>query len=205
MKWIMVMGAVLALSPVAFGAASFSLTESGGSATAVNAQAGTTISVDLHMTAASTVKVFSLGLLGSTSGIFDVSARTWDAALGAPDDDINFVGSALDSPTANAGALREVGKPFPAGPSVLETIDLDIDSGATLNTKYTISMVAPGTGGNIYVSYEDGTSGDSAPGVDACALGDVTLSTYDVTIVPEPASMLLLAGALPFLRRRRSA
>ena len=205
MKWIMVMGAVLALSPVAFGAASFSLTESGGSATAVNAQAGTTISLDFSMTAASTVKTVSLGLLSSGTGIFEVSARDWDSALGTPDDDPAFEDpGALDSPTADVGGLRDATPlPFPAGPSVLSTFDLDIDSGATLNQTYTITMVGPGSAGSIYVNYEDGTSGDSGGGYDYGT--NVTLGSYEVTIVPEPASMLLLAGALPFLRRRRSA
>jgi hypothetical protein len=30
------------------------------------------------------------------------------------------------------------------------------------------------------------------------------LTGLDVTIVPEPATMLLLLGAVPFLRRRRA-
>ena len=200
MKWIMVMGAVLALSPAAFGAATFTLTESGGSATAVDAQPGDTISVDLHMTAASAAKVFSLGLLQSNTGIFDVSARTWNSG-GAPVDDPTFVSSvtSLDSPTSDAGATAQT--TFPAGPSVVETFDLDINGGAA-NGVYTITMVGPGQAGMIYVQYADGTSGDSMAGYDYGS--DVTLGTFQVT-VPEPASMLLLAGALPFLRRRRSA
>ena len=200
MKWIVVMGAVLALSPVAFGAASFTLTESGTTATAVYAEAGDTISIDLHMTAESSVDAIGLALEASTTGIFDVSARTWASGLGVPIDQPTFLSDpGLDTKTNNAGAASQTGFPFPAGPSVLETIDLDIDTGAD-DGVYIISIADPG--GGLYVQYVDTGAGENNDGYD---YGEgLILGTFEVTI-PEPASMLLLVGALPFLRRRRSA
>ena len=204
MKWIMVMGAVLALSPVAFGAASFTLTESGGSATAIEAEAGTTISLDFQLTGEGTADVVSFGLEASSTGIFDVSGQTWATALGAVQVEPKFLSiPGLDTKSYDGGGMAATGKAFPAGPSVLETIDLDIAAGATLNQTYTITLVNPLPSGMLLVQYTDTGLGENSDGYDYGA--GLTLGSYEVTIVPEPASMLLLVGALPFLRRRRAA
>jgi hypothetical protein len=96
----------------------------------------------------------------------------------------------------NFGGLHDAYYWFASSfPRRLALITLESDGDAGPNTApgvYTISIGDAGGGIGIY---EAGSHTNQDP----------TLGTFEVTITPEPASILLLVGALPFLRRRRSA
>ena len=208
MKWIMVMGAVLALSPVAFGAAHFSLATAGGSATAISVLPGTTISVDLNVVADDTIASFSAFLNASATGVIDGSTRTWksppgDAFFESGADDL---GGGLDTLSLDIGGVSNTSADW-ASSCTIETFSLIVDAGAE-NQTLTITVAEDPTL-SAYVEYSPGsTEGEFGDGYEyGTVMGgtELTFGSYEVNIIPEPASMLLLAGALPFLRRRRSA
>ena len=208
MKWIMAIGAVLAIPALAFGAASYTLTAGGSGmsgATAVTIDPGDSFSIDLGITQEGTgVAAFDGALTASSNSTFYVTGRTWFLEGGANGENVytpNWVNDTNKWLETSAHAGQNFGSVKPGSyaywaasvfPSVTQTIDLDSSAIAEAGT-YTISMGSAGGGIQIYDS--DGVAKQET----------LTLGSYQVTITPEPASMLLLAGALPFLRRRRSA
>ena len=205
MKWIMAMVAVLALPGLAFGAASMTLTEHGGSAT--TAEIGTlagTIVIDLNVDFDDTLGCdgFNLALRETTGTVFEVTARSSPLTDFSPMtadgtlldyavEDIFSMGN-LGGERSSAGTWAHTGSD-----QVFLELTLSYPAGLTLGNTYTIN---PGRTNKVIattVSVKDNTGL-----VDQTPLG---LNGIDITVVPEPASMLLMVGALPFLRRRRSA
>ena len=213
MKWIMAMGAVLAIPVLAFGAASYTLTNGGSGmagATAITVCKLTdpSFSIDLGITQgdANGVSGFDGAMQASSNNVFYMTARTW---LLASDVDENTGPATLTNdtnkwletsphPGQNIGCIHKADlNPmgyWPAGdwPQVAERMTFSVDSNAP-NATYTITVGDAGGGVAIYDGMGDY---EQTP---------LTIGTYEVTVIPEPASMLLLAGLLPFLRRRRSA
>jgi hypothetical protein len=117
-----------------------------------------------------------------------------DFALEIPIGDVDTVS------TAPIGAPTDEGQQIPYGPYtfsyvysrvLLATINCKVDENAPENQTFDITP----TGIYFYVNDVVNGTGQTIPGVSS---GGVTL-----TVLPEPASMLLLLGAIPFLRRRR--
>ena len=203
MKWIMAMAAVMAVPAMALGAASFSLSVGGATAIEVNpADDPATFALDLFIDQddANGTAGFGGALEASTNGVFYVTSKAMQLdgpffllTLGPVFK--NDTNKWLSPRTANFGAMSSSANGYwNAGqfPGKAVTIGMAVPAGAP-NGVYTISIGDPG--GGIYISNYDG-EGSQTP---------LTTSSLQVTVVPEPASMLLLVGALPFLRRRRSA
>jgi hypothetical protein len=210
MKWIMAMGAVLAIPALAFGAASYTLTAGGSGmdgATTITVCKLTDpcFSIDLGISQSDVngVAGFDGALEASSNDVFYASARSWVVL----EVDENTVTSVLLNdtnkwletsahPGQNVGAINNgatIGY-WPADdfPQVMETITICVDPDAK-NGTYTITVGDAGGGVAIYDGMGDY---EQTP---------LTIGSYEVVVIPEPASMLLLAGLLPFLRRRRSA
>ena len=204
MKWIMAMGAVLAIPALAYGAASFTLTAGGSGtagATAVTIDPGDSFSIDLGITQEDAYGVAGFGgaLQASANGQFYITGRSWlvsnadeNTATSVLLNDTNKWLADDPFPGQNVGAIEEVTGYWPAGdfPQVMETFIIQTNSDPGV---YTITI--GDAGGGILI----------ADGMGEVEQTPLTIGSYQVTITPEPASMLLLAGALPFLRRRRSA
>lgn len=204
MKWIMAMGAVLAIPALAYGAASFTLTAGGSGtagATAVTVDPGDSFGIDLGIVQgdANGTAGFGGALQASANDQFYITGRSWHIAYA----DANTTDTTLLNdtnkwlvddahPGQNIGAINDETGYWPAGdfPQVVETFTIQTNSDPGV---YTITI--GDAGGGILIS--DGLGEDEQT--------PLTIGSYQVTITPEPASMLLLAGALPFLRRRRSA
>ena len=203
MKWIMAMAAVLALPALALGAASFSLEVGGETAIEICKTTDPAFTIDLFVDQddANGTAGFGGALEASTNGVFYVTSKIFQ--LKGPKYLLttgpvfkNDTNKWLSPMTKNFGFMSESANGyFNAGqfPAKAVTMGAKVPADAP-NGTYTISIGDPG--GGIMISNYDG-SGDQTP-MDSTA-------TLQVTVVPEPASMLLLVGALPFLRRRRSA
>jgi hypothetical protein len=206
MKWMMAVGAVLAVPALAFGAASYTLTAGGsgtdGTATiTVCKLTDPCFSVDLGIDQDDAIgcALFGGALAASANDTFYVTGRTMnvdDAYLATVNNKwTNNNNKWLETTPhsgQNFGAIKNVYY-WPASdfPKVVETIDLCVDPDAP-NGNYTISIGDPG--GGIYIG--DYTGENEQTPLDSSA-------TVTVHVIPEPASLLLLAGVLPFLRRRR--
>ena len=201
MKWIMAMVAVLALPALAFGAASITLTEHGGTGTSISVAQGGSVWIDVQIDFDDTAGCggFNFGLREATGGIFDITDRNMPLgsfnAISPPPDMPWAVANAFNA--TNVGGAHTVSAWAHTGSDQV-FLELEITAGAaatlatyTVDPGRTISAVP--TSVSVYQS--DGLTQDTP----------LTLAGIDITVTPEPASMLLLAGALPFLRRRRSA
>ena len=208
MKWMMAMGAVLAMPALAFGAASFTLT---GGGTGIEGTTAITVckltdpcfSIDLGVISGDPlgVALFGGALAASandtfyvTGRSFNINNRTLATTTKVWINDTNKWLETTPHPGQNFGVMHDVyywmASTFPR---VMETMDICVAPDAP-NATYIISLGDPG--GGIYIGDSSG-DGQQLP-LDYSA-------TFAVTVVPEPASMLLLAGVLPLLRRRRSA
>ena len=203
MKCIMAMVAVLALPALAFGAASMSLTAHGSSATTVSVVKGNSVVIDLQIDFDDTLgcEGFNLALREATGGVFDITARSMPLGHFGPlvDDETLFPYDVADDNVLGnlGGDHKDAGHwAYTGSDQVFLELTLLADASAT-ETTYT---VMPGRFNKFVaasVSVKDNTGL-----VDQTPLG---LNGIDICVTPEPASMLLLVGALPFLRRRRSA
>ena len=201
MKWFMAIGAVLVLPALAFGGASYTLTSGGSSAITIDTKVSSTFTVDIGITHDYTEGVggFNCALNASVSDVFSQTGRTvhlsdWDANTL---DGKLFTGNPLIKTAALAGQdLGGICVAYPSyvwsgSPLATQTVNMSTTASPGV---YTLSLGSPGLAGlNVFMGAE-GTEADvgAAP-------------TLEVTVIPEPASMLLLVGALPFLRRRRSS
>ena len=208
MKWVMTVGAVLAIPALAFGAASFTLTAGG---TGVNGTTSITVckltapafSIDLGIVQDDTLgaSLFGGALAASANDTFYVTGRSFNInnrqLATTTKVWINADNKWLETdahPGQNFGVMHDtyywMASTFPR---VMETMNLQVSATAP-NATYIISISNPN--GGIYIG--DHTAEAHQLPLDSSA-------TVEVTVIPEPASMLLLAGLLPFLRRRRSA
>ena len=202
MKWFMAIAAVLALPAMAFGAASFSLTSGGASAITIAPNDSFDVNVTINYSSPVTgITGFDAGLSASTDNIFQCTARSWVLTKASSTRSDSWFTSAAYyndvyvNPVANQniGGIRSIGAW--TDPSPLDCENLSLYNAIGTPGVYTLTLVSPGAAG---LNILDGQS-------PAQKIDGVTSSTLQVTITPEPASMLLLVGALPFLRRRRSA
>jgi len=206
MKWIMAMVAVLALPGLAFGAASMTLTEHGGSAT--TAEIGTsagTIVIDLQVDFDDTLgcAAFSLALRESPGTVFDITGRAAAGPLVGnftpTTADATLLPVSVDTTTVNElGGIHSSGAwAYTGSDQVFLELTLSYPAGLTLGNKYTVYPGPTNPALPFLISVKDNTGlANQTP---------LTTAGIEITVVPEPASILLLVGALPFLRRRRSA
>ena len=198
MKWIMAMAAVLAVPALALGAASFALDVGGETAIEIckTTDPSFTLSLGITQDDANGCGGFGGALQASANGVFEVTKRIWTIPGPRFDGATNVQMKGFISPmTKNFGSISMNDNGYWNAaffPAEVEKFNITIPA-TTPNGVYTICIGDPG--GGIYVMNYDG-SGNQAP---------LTSNCVEVTVVPEPASMLLLVGALPFLRRRRSA
>jgi hypothetical protein len=201
MKWFMAIGAVLVLPALAYGGASLTLTVGGSGttgATAITIDPDDSFTLDLGVIHDfSYFAGFNAGLQCDTADVFKALSRTvhlsnWSA---------NKTNKNLftEQPWLKTSALAEQDygaihdtSYWSGSPLDTQTITLDTEASVTPGV-YNITLGSPGLAG-LNVMDESYTL--YAPD---------SVGTFEVTITPEPASMLLLIGALPFLRRRRSS
>jgi len=185
-KYAMVVLALLAIPAFAFaGTANTMALTVGGSASASVAQGGT-LTVDLVMDSAVPAAGYQLELQASAAGAFDVTADVASATLFAGGLPLGSAVGGLDTTSATTGVLGFSDVPAESSPGTVRTFTIAVDAAAPVGM-YTIDPI------NVVVS--DSMANSIA----------TTVSGLCVNVTPEPASMLLLAGALPFLRRRRMA
>jgi len=145
----------------------------------VTAQPGDTLTVDVVVNLDTLLAGYDAWATASTSGIFDITSETryapWNWFTSG-----SAVGG-LDTTSPTSTGLAAMGQEVASG--TILTWDVVVDSAAP-NGTYTITP-----GANL-----------SDPNFGAIAYTAVPLTV----VIPEPATMLLLAGALPFLRRRRA-
>ena len=211
MKWIMAMGAVLAIPALAFGAASYTLTAGGsgmGGATAVTIDPGDSFSIDLGIIQGDDngVSAFDAAMQASANSVFFMTARSW------------VLSSDVDENVGPATLTNEANKWFQTTPHSGQNVGAihkaDVDPNGywpAADFPQVVETITVGTLGTVSGGIYTITLGDAGGGIAIYdGMGDyeqlpLTIGEYQVTITPEPASMLLLAGAVPFLRRRRSA
>ena len=209
MKWVMVIAAMLTLPALAFGAASFTLEINGGGSEITIADlitASGLLSVNVGIDADDPSAGFDVALAASTDDDVTMVTRTmhlgyWSASK--LDKALFTTYKMLKTSALGDQNLGGVYDYINCSWSVAEvantqTVNLSIDTAAVTtylatNDSYAISISGAGLTGLHILD-------DSTPSVDVYDTG-ATLA--QVLITPEPASLLLLIGALPFLRRRR--
>lgn len=204
MKSILVALVVLSMPMIAFGGASFTLTL-GGSGTngdaSISVYPGDSFTIDLgifHDTDG--ISGFDCGLIASAADIFKATGRTvhlsyWDNHK--PDLALftNYSWLQLSaSDYQNYGGMMQIPYGYWSGSSLLtQTITLATELTAPAGI-YTISLGSAGEG--CYNIADQDTQ--------AMTIGETP--SFEVTILPEPASLLLMVCFLPLLfRRRRSS
>ncbi len=204
MKWIVAMVAVLAVPALAFGGASMTLTEHGTSATAISVAKGGSVVIDLQVDFDDTLGCggFNLALREAAGTIFDITARNMPLGNFMPvDSDGTILPVDVDTTTIyNLGGIHDIkygAWAWTGSDQVFLELTLSVPANAPLGM-YTINLGAANPVLPFLISVKDHTGlADQTP---------LTTAGIDIFVgLPEPASMLLLAGALPFLRRRRSA
>ena len=202
MKWFMAIAVVLTVPVMAYGAATFTLT-SGGSA-AITVDPGVAFPVELGITHdfSTGVPGFDVGPTASTDDVFKMISRTVGLAYWNPNSlDKTIFTNNPDLKTAAlsgqnlGGTYNYPGYYWTAEPLATQTIQMSGDTPGV----HTLSLGQAGAA-NVVIQ-------EALPGQTPASQNGFTgpMPTLTVTITPEPASMLLLVGALPFLRRRRSA
>ena len=215
MMKILVIMSLLVVPAAVYGAGSLSLLDSTGASSLsvedVTLPIALSMKVDIA-TGYNDISSVSFGLIGNTglsvsaTPAFQPNYSTWAVGnrfFGAvfPAGGYNLTASggfgsgALDFGNFNGGGGTEV----VAGDGTVETFTLNIPSGLALGD-YVIGFASSDQG-------EEGTivawsALNSPPGAAGELQEFENLNGFTLTITPEPATMLLLAGALPFLRRR---
>lgn len=157
---------------------------SGGSSTvAADPGSSITVNVVLDTTEPQGVAGYGLSATASSAGVFDITSETRSVIVAFPSG--SAVGG-LDVTSPVSSCIEFVNVPAGSFPATILTWEVAVDANAAAGD-YTIIASGPGI---------STTGGVAIP---------VTLGALTVTVTPEPATMLLLAGALPFLRRRRMA
>lgn len=195
MKWIMAIAAVLAIPALAFGAASFTITSGGSSAITIAPGASFVVDIGISHDFVG-VSGMDMALISSSSGIFSSTARTYaitQLQKSVPSDLVIFNTTNAPMLTSglngqNLGGTHSTN--YWAG-SPLDVVDVTVQEVGGIPGTYNITLGPAGTAWTVLDQYY--------------SIVVPTAGTLSVTVVPEPASMLLLIGALPFLRRRRSA
>jgi len=212
MKWFMAIAAVLTVPALAFAGASFTLTGNVGTSTGVTTltidelnAAGGVMSVDLGISTSVGCAGFDVALGTDTDDVFQMTGRTvhlsyWSESKS---DKSLFTTNKLlkASPIGDqnlGGTYSYPGGSWPGyyGTSPADAMTVDLKMVGTITSfPYAISIAGAGVTGLTILD-------NSSPVQD---IYDSSVPLAQVVITPEPASMLLLIGALPFLRRRRSA
>ena len=204
MKWMMAIGAVLAMPALVFGyvgTANFTLESSGN--TSITIDPGDPFSLDIAIDWSGAENIYGddAALTASTSNVFMMTSRTHGSGVSgnitANRTDAVILSDANKWLKTAADATQDLGGEFQStewtqNPLQYSTIGID-SADAIAPGVYTITMGSPGLAG---LNVLEGVG---------LEFMDTSSDTFTVTVTPEPASMLLLVGALPFLRRRRSA
>jgi len=146
MKSVMTIGAVLAISALAFGGASITLTQHESSATAISVAPGASFAIDVRIDQddAEGCGAFNFALRCATSGIFKVTARgrLLSDFLSASDDSAILPASVNESTNYNLGGLHSSSY-WPASdfPQVVMELTMTADASATPG----VYTVYPGT------------------------------------------------------------
>lgn len=210
MKKSMFLVALLVIPAVAFaGTATMSLKLSGG-ATAITVAPNTPValtavwSLDDYAGAPNGIANVDAVLHASANNVFKfgTTARVWGAPFSSGKFDAATPAAlnnlALNPDSANLGALA-LNPAFDDPMAVGNYTTLNAPLPWTLNTINLIVNAAPGVYTLTIPGAFAGTSDDLGAPV---ALDTALNNGITVTVTPEPATMLLLAAAVPFLRRR---
>ena len=201
MKWFMGIAAVLTLPALAFGNASFTLTSGGNSAITIDPNDSFVVDVAIVMDGTTTTNCqgFDMALIVTDGNdLFKQTSQSIAIKYFGPtsDDKSLFTVNPLLKTAALAG--QNLGGTYTysaypgwsASPLAITAVTVQAQASAVAGT-YTVSLDGPGAAS---LNILDQTGAFAVVGA---------APTLSVTITPEPASMLLLVGALPFLRRRR--
>jgi hypothetical protein len=197
MKKLIAIVLLLAIPAIAYGQTSISLLNGGNASLDVAVtDLPTTMTLDVVVVLTDTDNSAVSGGLDGTS-LITVSA----ISLGSPQsawsrfdayNATNIVGSDL-SQNYDFGAVTSGTNVLGSGTTTWATITLNLPDTLVAGESYPIGLVVSKPGGSM-LSWASKTSLDEMP-YDA-------ENGFTLNITPEPATMLLLAGALPFLRRR---
>ncbi len=158
--------------------------------------------LDLRMNSTSPLGAWDGGLQASTPGAIALTQVTpvapwtssdwdWATLYGVPQT------GPLDPVSNSLGRMKPDLPDYPAGNYTVLTVTLDLST--TPNGVYTLTL-APTTNHGVTSAYRywSNSSMSNPPSRDFDSIAPFTL-----TIVPEPATILLLAGGLALLRRRK--
>lgn len=203
MKKLIALVLILALPSFAFGAGAYSVVETGGTAAASIAPGTASLSLDIVLT----VDEANIGFGGALEGPAGVTivSRTMAAPVSAAEwlqnsTDAQLVGSSL-SAKWDFGAVDTVSQSF--GPGAVKLVTLVVNPSLLAPGVYQLRV---GDSTNLPPSLGGATDNNTGWYAPASLFGlPVTAdagAAFTLTVTPEPVTMLLLAGALPFLRRR---
>jgi len=222
MKKAMFVVALLAIPAVAFaGTATMSLRSSvGNSATVTVAPTGGSLDIVVWIDAValtgsqSGVSNIDGQLVADQSNVLTITGRSWtgmcfrstdtlaatDANIGDPDfDPSGFFGNVLAPSSPNFGVAATVNITLPISQTNRGTQNIANGWKAEI---ITLDVAAAGPAGRTTkLNFSDGAFVGTTVGLDPESLA-TTLHGMTIVQTPEPATMLLLAAALPFLRRR---
>lgn len=210
MKKLVTLLMVLALPSVAFGAASLSLLS--GGVNEITVDPGQIFNLEVRVWADTTFNTLGAKLVASSNGAFSV--------VSAGDD--NFGANFPSSTSANFFNEDNFLPPDDGGyltfPVLLGTADTYVSpmipdvgfsrtgttniSFSTARTVLSIPVTVVGGAGTTVILSNPNADFVRVQDGQPVGLDNVTKDVLTVHITPEPATMLLLAGALPFLRRR---
>jgi len=198
MKKLIAMVLILALPAIALGDG-YAIKSGGATSVSILQGSQNTLALDVLLTtdAAATVGFYG-GLQAPGAGALTIGSRVFYApvtnAVWVPANtaDATFIGSTVGAALDLGSTAGAAGADIPAGTFTVETI--------------TLSGVASLAAGSYVFTVGDsdyGVGAATAPlGSDPVAVASSSSFTLTVNPVPEPVTMLLLAVALPFLRRR---
>lgn len=214
MKKLIAIVLLLALPAMAYGAATISLLSGGSASKDIDvANLPTTMTLDIVVNF-STSDNYSIDGGLSGSNLITITARSWNAVITNVDNpwkkqrtDAQFLTHNL-SENLDFGAEQQNGSPgdigsqyfLGSGASTLVTLTLSLPGTLVKGASYPIGIVdgkpfGEFNGTGYWAAFESGGGTGNPTDWD-------TINGFTLNITPEPATMLLLAGALPFLRRR---
>ena len=187
MKYVMVIVALLAVPAIAFAGTANTLDLLSGGSASVSVAQGGTLTVDAILDLSVPAAGYQFQLQASATGAFDVTADVASTVIFVGGMPLGTAVGGLDTTSGITGVMGFVDQPAASFPATIRTFTIVVDAAAPVGM-YTISPVG------VVVA-------------DALAMSVplTSITGLAVNVTPEPATMLLLAGALPFLRRRRMA